>query len=151
MICQPVDGNSLPADLALARRKATLRWSLAYMPEGVPGGSASLMCEFGEGFLQPPEQPFPRACATLDPEQSWGDAPSGLCVNCSSAVRSALPLAGLYSSAFCFLGTKSLGLGWVSQQQVGHSDLSWRSLAATLHVMAPYLWASPAVTLPRCF
>lgn len=78
-----VDGNALPVDLALARRKATLRRSL--------GGSASLMCEVPEGFLQPPEQPLPRACATLDPEQGWGAAPGGLCVNCSSAVGSAPP------------------------------------------------------------
>lgn len=101
MICQPVDGNALPADLALAR-------SQEGDTEEEPWGHASLMCEVPEGFLQPPEQPFPRACATLVPEQGWGDAPSGLCVNCSSAVGSALPLPGLYSSAFCFLGTKSL-------------------------------------------
>lgn len=49
------------------------------------GTAASLMCEAPEGFLQPPEQPCPGACVTLDPEQGWGDAPSGLCVSRSSA------------------------------------------------------------------
>lgn len=84
-----------------------LTWhSLARSQEGdteeEPWGHASLMCEVPEGFLQPPEQPFPRACSTLDPEQGWGAAPSGLCVNCSSAVGSAPPTPR-WAVQLCFL------------------------------------------------
>lgn len=64
------------------------------------GTAASLMCEAPEGFLQPPEQPFPRACVTLDPEQGWGDAPSGLCVSRRSAGAS--PPTG-WAVQLCFL------------------------------------------------